>query len=162
VLPTDDYRLLFRELLAHRTLSRRSGSPRLALPPDVRPWARRLSESWVAELAERRYDVTGSLDELLADDGDEPFEDPDRPDEPSVSDAAMQSIETLLAEAARLHEEACRARRERDEAWEELERSRTLVFRVKRRLVREADRNRAAAFGLAVYRRLRGRSSRSA
>jgi hypothetical protein len=162
VLPNEDYRLLVRELLAQRTLSRRSGSPRLALPPDVRPWARRLSESWVAELAERRYDVTGSLDELLADDGDEPFEDPDRPDEPSVSDAAMQSIETLLAEAARLHEEACRARRERDEAWEELERSRTLVFRVKRRLVREADRNRAAAFGLAVYRRLRGRSSRSA
>jgi len=45
---------------------------------------------------------------------------------------------------------------------DELELSRSLWFRVKRRLVREADRNRVAAVGLETYRRVRGRSSRSA
>jgi hypothetical protein len=44
----------------------------------------------------------------------------------------------------------------------ELEQTRGLWFRVKRRLVHTADRNTAAAWGLAVYRRARGRSSRSA
>ena len=36
-----DYRPLVRELLAHQTLSRRRGSPRLALPPDAYPWVAR-------------------------------------------------------------------------------------------------------------------------
>jgi len=53
VLANEDYRQLVRELLAHRTLSRRSGSPRLALPPDVRAWAVDLSETWIEDLAAR-------------------------------------------------------------------------------------------------------------
>jgi hypothetical protein len=44
----------------------------------------------------------------------------------------------------------------------ELERSRSLWFRVKRRLVREADHRPALARALVAYRRVRGRSSRSA
>ena len=38
-----DYRPLVRELLAHQTLSQRTRSPRLALPPDVHPWVQELS-----------------------------------------------------------------------------------------------------------------------
>ena len=49
-----DYRPLVRELLAHQTLSRRTRSPRLALPPDMHPWVQEVSASWIAEVAAPR------------------------------------------------------------------------------------------------------------
>jgi hypothetical protein len=161
VLAGEDYRRLVRELLAHQTLSRRSGSPRLGLPDDVRAWAGKVSESWIAELDERGYHVVGSLDELRPDSDALPFADPDHPDEADVADAAVESLVTLLQEAARLHESEQRAVREREAAFAELERGRGLWFRVKRRLVISADDHRTAAAALAFYRRLRGSSSRS-
>jgi hypothetical protein len=157
VLANEDYRQLVRELLAHRTLSRRSGSPRLALPPDVRAWAVDLSETWIEDLAAKGYDVAGSLDELRPDATAAEFSDPDAPDEGDVADAAMESIVTLLDEAARLRHVEQRLQRDLSSALAELDRSRGLWFRVKRRLVNIADENRVAAAGLAVYRRARGK-----
>ena len=162
VLVGEDYRRFVRELLAHRTLSQRAGSPRLGLPADVRAWAVELSQAWVEDLATRGYDVVGSLDDLVpdpADPGD--FADPDHPDEEAVADAATQAVVTLLEEVARLHGSEARLQHELAGAWEELERSRGPWFRVKRRLVRSADDSRLAAAGLAAYRRVRGRSSRA-
>lgn len=161
-LAGEDYRELVRELLAHRTLSRRSGSPRLGLPPDVRTWAVELSESWIEELTARGYDVVGSLDELRPDEADQPFSDPDHPDDAEVAGAAVQSIVTLLEEAARLQNIEHALRRELTETHLELERSRGLVVGTKRRLLAIAAENRAAAAALVVYRRVRGSSSRSA
>jgi hypothetical protein len=164
VLANEDYRQFVRELLAHRTLSTRVGSPRLALPPDVRAWAAELSEAWIEELAARGYDVVGSLDDLRpgpAED-DVPFVDPDAPDEADVADAATGAIVVLLQEAARLQSAEHALREDLHAATRELDRSRTLAFRVKRRLVHAAQTHRAAAIALAAYRRLRGRSSRSA
>ena len=60
-LEPSDYRPMVRELLAHQTLSRRAGSPRLALPPDVHPWAQDLAAAWAGEVKERGYDVIGDL-----------------------------------------------------------------------------------------------------
>jgi hypothetical protein len=167
VLAGDDYRQFVRELLAHKTLSQRSGSPRLGLPPDVRSWAVELSESWIVELSGRGYDVVGSLDDLRPDEpgpdgADPPFADPDHPDEADVADAAMQSIVVLLEEAARLQAIEHRLRRELDAAYVELEGARGLWFRARRRLVLSAEHNRAAAAALGVYRRARASSSRSA
>ena len=164
VLGGDDYRQFVRELLAHRTLSTRTTSPRIGVPADVRRWAVELSESWIELLSGRGYDVVGSLDELRPDEPDpaEAFIDPDRPDEEAVGDAAVQSLVTLLGEAARLRQSERRLADELATVYEELERSRRLWFRVKRRLVRAADHHRSAAVGLEVYRSLRGRSSRSA
>ena len=161
VLEGEDYRLLVRELLAHRTLSHRTRSPRLALPDDVRAWAVELSEAWIADLAKQGYDVVGSLDELRPDSDAMAFTDPDAPDEDQVFDAAMESIVTLLQETARLHEVEARLNRDLGSALAELDHARGLRFRVKRRLVRAADGNRLAAAGLRAYRSLRGRSSRS-
>lgn len=171
VLPNEDYRRFVRELLAHRTLSRRVGSARLTLPDDVHAWAAELSESWIALLARRGYDVVGDLADLRP----EPvhslvsgpasrgrFVDPDAPDEEQVADAAVHAVVTLLRESSRLAEVERTLREQLEVAWEELERSRSLWFRAKRRLVREADTNPAAAAGLRVYRRVRGSSSRSA
>jgi hypothetical protein len=162
VLEGEDYRQFVRELLAHRTLSERVGSARLGLPADVRAWASELSEAWIEQLAGRGYDVMGSLDELRPDPEAPAFSDPDRPDEGEVADAAVQSIVALLDELARRHENEQRLERELEAAHDALDLAQGLWFRAKRRLVREADRNRAAAVGLAVYRRVRGRSSRSA
>ena len=158
VLGGEDYRQFVRELLAHRTLSHRSDSPRLGLPDDVRAWAVDLSESWIEELEARKYDVVGTLDELRPDEASGPFADPDRPDEQAVGEAATESIVTLLEETARLHDVEQHLRRDLASALAELDRSRGLWFRVKRKLVNAADDNRVAAVGLAAYRRVRGKS----
>ena len=158
VLGGEDYRQFVRELLAHRTLSHRSDSPRLGLPDDVRAWAVDLSESWIEELEARKYDVVGTLDELRPDEVSGPFADPDRPDEQAVGEAATESIVTLLEETARLHDVEQHLRRDLASALAELDRSRGLWFRVKRKLVNAADDNRVAAVGLEAYRRVRGKS----
>ena len=163
VLVGEDYRQLVRELLAHRTLSPRVDSPRLGLPADVRAWAVELSETWIEVLAGCGYDVVGSLDELRPDRVEEvPFADPDRPDEEAVADAATASIVVLLQEVARLQDSERVLREDVAAAYTELEASRGPWFRVKRRVVLAAGSNRLAAAGLAVYRRVRGSSSRSA
>ena len=164
VLANEDYRQFVRELLAHQHLSNRHDSPRLMLPPDVRTWAAEVSETWIAVLKAREYDVVGTLDDLRPAPADtEPeFVDPDAADEDLVADASLQAVVTLLQESARLQASEHALREELHAATRELDRTRGLWFRVKRRLVRAADTNPVAARGLAVYRRLRGRSSRSA
>jgi hypothetical protein len=162
VLRNEDYRELVRELLVHRTLSLRTESPRLGLPPDVRAWAVELSEDWVDLLAKRGYDIRGSLDELRPDATAAEFSDPDHPDEHDVADAAVAAVVTLLDDVARLRETERTLHEHLESVYQELERSRSLWFRVKRRLVLEADRNRVLAVGLEAYRSIRGRSSRSA
>jgi hypothetical protein len=134
------------------------------VPGDVRAWAAEVSESWIEELAKRGYDVVGALDELRPDDAvpASDFADPDSPDEADVADAAVESIVTLLGEAARSRAGERTARRELAAAYEELERGRSLWFRAKRKLVGAAEDHRVAAAGLAVYRRVRDSSSRSA
>lgn len=167
VLPNYHYREFVRELLAHQSLSSRTGSARLALPPDVRRWAVDLSEAWIKALSTRGYDVVGTLEDLRPDAVASTFVDPDSPEEQEVSDAALQAIVTLLKETARLRDvENCLrreldlTRRERDEAWAAA--GRRFVFRAKQRLVRSAQHNGAVRRALNVYRRVRDRSSRSA
>ncbi|HET7388754.1 MAG TPA: hypothetical protein VFJ19_19040 [Nocardioidaceae bacterium] len=163
VLANADYRRFVRELLAHRTMASRTDSPRLGLPPEVRAWAAEVSRSWVETLGATDYQVVGSLDDLLPDPGDQQtFDDPDLPDESQVHDAALAAVVALLEEATRLAHSEEQARAERQAAYAELEASRGPWFRTKRRLVAAAERNPVAGFGLAAYRRVRGRSSRSA
>ena len=103
--PTRTTAQFVRELLAHRTLSQRSGSPRLRLPADVRAWAVELSRAldrgagqaagttWSA-----RSTSCGPTSRRRA-----PFADPDRPDEDGRrATPRCESIVTLLEEAARL------------------------------------------------------------
>jgi hypothetical protein len=166
VLANEDYRHFVRELLAHRTLSQRRGSARLTLPPRVREWAEQLSETWVEELAGHGYDVVGGLDELRPVASAElqaaPYADPDAPDQSEVADAALEATTTLLLESTRLQHEVHHLRDELERVHQELEASRGLWFRAKRRLVLAADDHRLVAAGLRAYRRLRARSSRPA
>ena len=165
VLANEHYREFVRELLAHRTLSRHAGSPRLQLPADVRAWAVALNEQWLEELADRGYDVIGALDDLRPDPagdpaGDPAYLDPDDPPLDQLSDVAVSSLVALLQEAAslrdeitHLHGELARTRGELDWAY----RQAGLGLRFRRAVVTRAVGNRPGRAALQVYRRARGR-----
>ena len=161
--PPADYRPLVRELLAHQTLSRRTGSPRLALPPDVHPWVRGLEDSWVVEIRDRGYEVIGDLDDLTGGPPPVTWADPDRPAEKQVAGAAVDAIKALLLENGRLQEETGRLRGELDAAHRDLERSYLRpTYRLREKLVRRLQTARLGRAALAAYREARGRNSRSA
>ena len=164
VVPPPVYRPLVRELLAHQTLSQRLASPRLTLPPDDHAWAAELSESWVTTLRERDYDVVGDLADLV---GAPPvpagaYVDPDAPDEAEVAAAAIDAITALIVENGRLlRAEQDLAQRLAD-TEEALRRSHLRpTYRLREKVVRRLQRSRSGRLALSVYRRLRGRNSRS-
>jgi hypothetical protein len=158
-----DYRPLVRELLAHQTLSRRTGSPRLGLPPDVYPWATELEEAWIEEVRRRGYDVVGDLDDLRGGPLPEAYADPDRPDEALVSGAAVDALKALLLDNARLRRELGHRQGELDRTNRELERSYLRpTYRWRHKLVRRLEAGGVGRLAMRVYRRASGRSSRSA
>ncbi len=108
VLDPADYRPLVRELLAHQTLSRRSKSPRLRLPPTEYPWVHDLELAWVAEIERRGYDVIGEVSDLVGAEPEAAYADPDSPSERAVAGAAVDAIRALLLETARLRGEEAR------------------------------------------------------
>ena len=157
------YRPLVRELLAHQTLSSRARSPRLALPPDVHPWAQEVAASWRTEIEKRGYDVVGDLDDLSGPPPPETFADPDQPSEKQVSGAAVDAIKALLLDNARLRDTEERLSAELRETQIALERSYLRpTYRMREKLVRRLQDGRTGRGLLKAYRRARGRSSRSA
>lgn len=163
-LPPVHYRPLVRELLAHRTLSKRTTSPRLSLPPDEYPWVAELTDAWIAELAERGYDVVGDLEDLrgVAPDADR-WADPDKPAERQVSQAALEAIRALLVEAAERQAEADRLRTKLEETRRELMRARTpRLMRTMEWTVQRLEGSPRGRQALGAYRKARGRNSLSA
>lgn len=157
LLSNEHYREFVRELLAHRTLSRRTSSARLAVPPEIREWATALSQEWVDVLATKGYDVVGALDELLPHDDPEEYVDPDLP--AHDDDVALETAVTLLTEAARLRDEVHQLRAELDQARRDLDDAHAgFVLRGKRRFVRAADDSRVVGAVLRGYRKVRGRA----
>ena len=157
IIAPPDYRPLVREVLAHQTLSRGVASARLGLAPEDHAWARDLSRSWIAVLAERGYDVVGSLDDLV---GPEPgtFADPDTTTADQLLPPALDAISALLVEGARLRAVEERLHEELREAREELDRARaTLGHRARRKVVTTLEDSPAGRGTLDAYRRLRGR-----
>jgi hypothetical protein len=158
-----DYRPLVRELLAHQTLSSRTRSPRLALPPDMHPWVQEVSASWIAEVQRRGYDVVGDLDDLVGAPPVTEYADPDHPRERQVAAAGVDAIKALLLDNARLRHEEERLRTELADVQGALERAyATPSYRLRRWLVLRLEGGRVGQGLLGVYRRARGRSSRAA
>ena len=164
VVPPAAYRPLVRELLAHRTLSRRLTSPRLTLPPEDHAWAAELTRSWVSTIEQRGYDVVGDLTDLAGAPASEgSYVDPDQPDEAQVADAAVDAIAALLVENARLVHAEQDLAGQLAETRAALERSYLRpTYRFREKVVRLLQRSWAGRKALGAYRRLRGRSSRSA
>ena len=162
VLESRMYRSLVREMVVHRHLSGRSDSPRLALPPDVYDWAADLSRTWVEELRARGYSVVGDLDELLPS-PPRPFVDPDDCDEEQVASAALDALQVMTLEAAKLRDvevELHGVIAHRDGVIAELKSA--PAYQRKQRLLALTESNVVARGSLKVYRRLRARNSRSA
>jgi hypothetical protein len=157
------YRPLVRELLAHQTLSHRISSPRLALPPDVHPWATALEASWIEEIRRRGYDVIGDLDDLRGAPPVSEYADPDHPDEAMVAGAAVDALKALLLDHGRLQRDLDHRSAELLDVQRQLERSYLRpTYRWRQRLVRRLDSSPRGQRMLKAYRRLRGSSSRSA
>jgi hypothetical protein len=161
VLPNHHYRRFVREILVHNNLSGRPGSPRLSLPEEAYRWANDLGRSWVSELALRGYDVVGDLDDLVPG-PPQPFTDPDRPDERMVADAAIDALAIMTGEAARLRDVEIELHGVIEDLMGQLDRFHgTRTYKAKERAVAMSRTNPLARAALQVYRRLRGRSSRS-
>jgi hypothetical protein len=157
-----DYRELVREVLAHRTLSARTGSPRIALPPAAFDWASDLTEAWIEELESAGYDVVGSLADLR---GTAPaaYADPDAPDLAAVVDAAAESIVALVQDVGRWRANEARLHGEIADLGEQLDRARmNPAYRLKERLYRALTRGPMGKRLLDAYYRARGSSSRLA
>jgi hypothetical protein len=161
VVPNHHYRAIVREALVHQNLSRDRRSARLSVPPDVWTWAVDLSRTWVTELALRGYDVVGDLDDLLPT-APLPYADPDHPDLEEFADAAVRALTAVTVEAARLRDREVELQHDIEDLIDKLDAAHsTPIYKLKERLVARASTSRLTASGLALYRRLRGRSSRS-
>ena len=157
------YRPLVRELVAHQTLSRRTRTPRLALPPDIHPWASELEEAWIAEIRARGYDVIGDLDDLRGAPPAPDYADPDHPDEALVSGAAVDALKTVLLDHARMQRELGQAEAELRDTQRQLEKAYLRpTYRWREKLVRRLETGNTGRLMMKAYRRARGRSSRSA
>ena len=162
-VPPTRYRPLVRELLAHQTLSRRTGSPRLTLPPDVHPWAQELAGAWIDEIKARGYHVVGDLGDLVGPSATVPYADPDQPVESEVADAAVDAIRALLLENGRLLGVEEQLNVQLAETRHALERSYLRpTYRAREKIVRRLEAGSVGRWLLKVYRFGRGRSSRSA
>jgi hypothetical protein len=163
VVPPARYRPLVRELLAHQTLSRRTGSTRLTLPPDVHPWAKELAGAWIDEIKERGYHVIGDLGDLVGPPVTHPYADPDQPAESEVADAAVDAIRALLIENGRLLGVEEQLNAQLDETRRALDRAYLRPsYRAREKIVRGLESNVVGRLMLRIYRFGRGRSSRSA
>jgi hypothetical protein len=157
IIAPPDYRPLVRETLAHQTLSRGVASARLGLAPEDHAWAQELSRSWIAVLAERGYDVVGSLEDLLGPDLGT-FADPDAATAEELLPPALDAISALLVEAARLRAVEERLHEELREAREERDRARlTPAHRIRRKVVTTLEDSAAGRGTLDAYRRARRR-----
>jgi hypothetical protein len=161
VVPNHHYRAIVREALVHQNLSRERRSARLSVPPDVWQWAAELSRTWVSELALRGYDVVGDLDDLLPA-PPLPWADPDQVDAGELGEAALRALTAMTVEGARLRDREVELQHDVADLVDQLDAAHsTRIYKAKERLVARAGSSRTAAAGLATYRRLRGRSSRS-
>lgn len=155
-VPPADYRPLVRELLAHQTLSGRTDSPRLSLPPAAYGWAQQLNESWNDELRSRGYDVIGDLNDLVGAAAPDPeqWADPDRPRPRQVADAALDAIGALLIENARLRETEAGLQSSLHQARTEGR----PIRKAAEFAVHKLEGSPAGRSALKVYRKARGRS----
>ena len=161
IVPNHHYRAIVREALVHQHLSGDRRSAPLSVPQDVWEWAADLSRTWVVELAQRGYDVVGDLDDLLPAEP-LPFVDPDAPTDAELADATMRALTAMTLEAARLRDREVELQDDIADLIDKLDAAHsTPIYKAKERFVAKAGSSKVAAAGLAVYRRLRGRNSRS-
>lgn len=157
VVAPADYRPLVREVLAHQSLSHRESVARLSLSPQAYAWAQQLSQSWVAELGARGYDVVGDLNDLRGADAGA-WSDPDQASAEELLPPALDAIGSLLVEGARLRAVEANLHEELHGLREELAQARhSTSFRLRRKMVGVLENTAMGRGFLDFYRRARRR-----
>ena len=105
--------------------------------------------------------MVGDLDDLVPR-PQLPFTDPDTVEEKAVADAAIDALAIMTGEAARLRDVEIELHGVIEDLMGQLDRFHgTRSYKAKERAVAMSRRNPLFRAALQVYRRLRGRSSRS-
>jgi hypothetical protein len=106
--------------------------------------------------------VVGDLADLVPQPEPEPFADPDDPDYEQVTRVGVRALAASVEEAARLRDVEIELHAIIDDLMAQLDAAHmTRLYKTRERMVGMADANPLARAGLAGYRRLRGRNSRS-
>ena len=107
--------------------------------------------------------MIGDLEDLRGAPPVQEYADPDHPDEALVAGAAVDALKALLLHNARLQRDLDHRSAELLDTQRQLERSVLRpTYRWRQRTVRRLEASRAGRYAMKVYRRARGRSSRSA
>ena len=107
--------------------------------------------------------MIGDLEDLRGAPPVAEYADPDHPDEALVSGAAVDALKALLLDNARLRHELARRQGDLEQTHRELEKAYLRpTYRWRQKLVRRLENGRAGRLAMKLYRRARGRSSRSA
>ena len=107
--------------------------------------------------------MIGDLEDLRGAPAVQEYADPDHPDEAMVAGAAVDALKALLLHNAQLQRTLDHRSGELLETQRQLERSVLRpTYRWRQRTVRRLEASGAGRHAMRVYRRARGRSSRSA
>jgi hypothetical protein len=107
--------------------------------------------------------VIGDLDDLRGAPPVQDYADPDHPDEALVAGAAVDALKAVLLDHARVQAELSRREAELEQARRDLEKAYLRpTYRWREKLVRRLETGSTGRTLLGLYRRARGRSSRSA
>jgi len=96
-----DYRPLVRERMVHQCLALREDMTRATIPPDAFDWVCEVTEEWLDWIHGSGIDVIGDLEELRPrPPADERWQDPDKPSNADMVDAALDALVAMTVEAA--------------------------------------------------------------
>lgn len=95
-----EHRSLVLNPIVYDTLEQRSDMPRTTLPPEAHSWATGVAREWADWVAVAGIDVVGDPADLLPAPPAEPWVDPDRARPRDISDAALDALVGVIAEAA--------------------------------------------------------------
>lgn len=90
-----------KETLAHRALTARARTGRLAVPPERMPWAQKCAEELIAGLQWGGYDLVGDQDELRPQPVTESTSQPEEVSAEQLLDAAVTASAALVVERYR-------------------------------------------------------------
>lgn len=97
-----DYQRLVRQLVVHDTLAHRESMTRATLPPFAYDWAETVAAEWLEWIAGAGVQVVGDLDDLrpVRPAARPRWQDPDKPGNGEMVDAALDALVAVLKEAA--------------------------------------------------------------
>jgi hypothetical protein len=100
-LDSASYRRVVRDLVIHPILAERPPGRPVTLAPKDWPWAMEVAEEWIEWVQGAGVDVVGDVSDLRPVPAEEgTWQDPDRPKQRKVADAALDALVAMVLEQA--------------------------------------------------------------